>query len=60
MFRWKTGQSTLEYITLFAAIVAAIVIFAFAKMKPAVESVMNSSSNKIQTAANRLQTDTGN
>jgi len=56
MFRKRKGQSTLEYITLFAAIVAAIVIFAYLKLKPAVESVMNSSANKITTAADKFQT----
>jgi len=51
MLRKKRGQSTLEYITLFAAIVAAIVLFAYAKMKPAMEKVMDSSATKITNAA---------
>lgn len=55
MFREK-GQSTLEYITVFAAIVAAIVIFAFAKLKPAVEDVMDSSAGKITNAASEFNT----
>lgn len=57
----KKGQSTLEYITVFAAIVAAIVIFAFAKLKPAVENVMDSTSTKITDAATSFSSNaTGN
>ncbi|MDD2927402.1 MAG: hypothetical protein PHE30_00940 [Candidatus Omnitrophica bacterium] len=44
------GQSTLEYIAVFAAIVGAIIIFAYAKLKPAVQNVMDSSATKITTA----------
>lgn len=51
MFRKKKGQSTLEYITVFAAIIAAVLIFAFAKLKPAVENVMGSAATKVNTAA---------
>ncbi|MBU1124502.1 MAG: class III signal peptide-containing protein [Candidatus Omnitrophica bacterium] len=52
----RKGQGTLEYITVFAAIVAAILIFAYAKLKPAVETVMDSSADKITTAAETFRT----
>jgi hypothetical protein len=50
----RRGQSTLEYIAVFAAIVAAILVFAYTKMKPAVEGVMDSSANGITSAASRF------
>ncbi len=57
MFRGKRGQSTLEYITVFAAIIAAIVVFAYLKLKPAVTKVLDSSSNRIQAAADEFNDD---
>jgi uncharacterized protein (UPF0333 family) len=51
MLRKRKGQSTLEYIVVFAAIVAAILGFAFIKLQPAVESVMDSSALQITNAA---------
>ncbi|MDD2679213.1 MAG: hypothetical protein PHO03_00205 [Candidatus Omnitrophica bacterium] len=50
MLKRKRAQSTLEYIAVFAAIVGAIIIFAYLKLKPAVENVMDSSATKITTA----------
>jgi uncharacterized protein (UPF0333 family) len=50
MLKRKKAQSTLEYIAVFAAIVGAIVVFAYVKLKPAVEKVMDSSATKITTA----------
>jgi len=44
----------LEYIAVFAAIVGAIVIFAYSKMKPAVENVFNASATKIGDAASNF------
>ncbi|MDO8748254.1 MAG: hypothetical protein Q7J72_03945 [Candidatus Omnitrophota bacterium] len=46
----RKGQSTLEYITVFAAIVAAIVIFSYSTLKPAVQNMMNASATKINNA----------
>lgn len=46
----RKGQSTLEYITVFVAIVAAIVAVAFTKLKPAVNNVIDSAANKITDA----------
>ena len=51
MLRKRKGQSTLEYITVFVAIVAAIILFAFSRLKPAVESIVNVSAGKITSAA---------
>lgn len=50
----RKGQSTLEYITVFAAIVAAIVIFSYSKLKPAVENMMNASATKINNSTNNF------
>jgi len=51
MLNGRKAQSTLEYIAVFAAIVGAIVLFAFSKMKPAVEKIMSSSADKITKSA---------
>jgi len=58
MLRKKRGQSTLEYIAVFAAIVGAIIVFAYAKVKPAVQNVMDSSVTKINDAASDFTTNT--
>lgn len=58
MLSKRKGQSTLEYIAVFAAIVGAIVIFAYSKMKPAVEKIMDSSATKITNSANDFSTST--
>jgi len=57
MLRRERGQSTLEYIAVFAAIVGAIIVFAYAKLKPAVENVMDSSATKITTATSDFTSD---
>jgi len=54
MLRKKNAQSTLEYIAVFAAIVGAIIVFAYVKLKPAVEKVMDSSATKITTATSNF------
>lgn len=54
MFKRSKAQSTLEYIAVFAAIVGAIVVFAWSKMKPAVENVFNASATKIGDAASNF------
>jgi uncharacterized protein (UPF0333 family) len=56
----KKGQSTLEYITVFVAIVAVIVFVAFTVMRPAVNRVMGAAANKIDSAAVRFQNATFN
>jgi len=56
----RKGQSTLEYIAVFAAIVGAIVFFSWSKMKPAVQNVMDSSATKIEQAANNFTATTTN
>ena len=51
----KKGQSTLEYITVFVAIVAVIVFVAFTVMRPAVNSVMGAAANKVTAAGASFQ-----
>lgn len=55
MRRKKKGQSTLEYITIFVAIVAAVIILAYAKFRPAVESLYNGVANRLSNAATTFQ-----
>jgi len=55
MRRNRKGQSTLEYVTIFVAIVAAVVILAYTKFKPAVESLYNGVANKITNAATTFE-----
>jgi uncharacterized membrane protein len=49
--RKRNAQSTLEYIALFAAVVAAIAVMAYTKLQPAVESILDSAASKISEAA---------
>ncbi|MFH1397221.1 MAG: hypothetical protein ABIH27_01550 [Candidatus Omnitrophota bacterium] len=51
MLRKIKGQSTLEYIAVFVAIVAAIVAVAYSTLSPAVGNVMTNSATKITNAA---------
>lgn len=44
----RKGQSTLEYITIFTAIVVAILVFAYTKFRPAVERVLDQSAQEIK------------
>lgn len=54
MLKKSKAQSTLEYITVFSAITAAILVLAYTKLKPAVEKVLDSSADKITTAADNF------
>lgn len=54
MLKKNKAQSTLEYITVFSAIVAAILVLAYTKLKPAVEKVLDSSAGKITTASDNF------
>jgi uncharacterized protein (UPF0333 family) len=56
MLRSKKGQSTMEYIVLFAAVVAAILAFAYTSLRGGVQKVMTESGNKITSAANSFKT----
>ncbi|MCX5703996.1 MAG: hypothetical protein NT066_05875 [Candidatus Omnitrophica bacterium] len=55
MWGKNKGQSTLEYITIFVAIVAAVIILAYAKFKPAVESLYNGVGSRLTNAATTFQ-----
>jgi Flp pilus assembly pilin Flp len=57
MLRKKKGQSTMEYIVLFAAVIAAILAFAYTSLRGGVNRVMTESGNKIDAAADRFATD---
>ena len=50
----RKAQSTLEYITVFAVIVAAIVIFAYKSLNPAVQNMLNASATKINNATSNF------
>ncbi len=52
----RRGQSTLEYIIVFTAIVAAILIFAYKTLNPAVGNVMGSAASRITNAADTFNT----
>ena len=47
----KKGQSTLEYITVFMAVIAVIVMFAHAALRPSVQDVVNASADRISNAS---------
>jgi len=51
MLKRKKGQSTLEYIIVFVAIVAAIMLTAWAFLGPTMNKVMNSAAGRINNAA---------
>ena len=53
--RRKRGQSTLEYITVFVAIVAAIIAVAYNVLNPAMNRVITASGNRISAAASQFQ-----
>lgn len=54
MFKKSRAQSTLEYITVFSAIVAAILVLAYTKLKPAVGKVLDSAADKIESSADKF------
>ena len=54
LLRKKKGQSTMEYIVLFAAVVAAILAFAYTSLRGGVKRVLDESGNKIDSAADRF------
>lgn len=51
MLKKMKGQSTLEYITVFVAIVAAIVLVAANVLRPSINKIFDASANKINAAA---------
>ena len=54
MLRKKKGQSTMEYIILFAAVVAAIIAFAYMNLKGGVQKMQQEAGNKILEAADKF------
>jgi uncharacterized protein (UPF0333 family) len=55
MLRKKKGQSTLEYIVLFAAVVAAVIAFAYVNLRGGVQRVQQEAGAKITDAADRFR-----
>jgi len=51
MLRTKKAQSTLEYIIIFVAIVAAVFVLAYSTLKPGVKRVIDGSKREMDTAA---------
>ena len=56
LLRKKKGQSTMEYIVLFAAVVAAILAFAYTSLRGGVKRVLDESGNKIDASADKFAT----
>ena len=54
MLRKKKGQSTMEYIVLFAAVVAAIIAFAYTNLRSGVQKLQQEAGQKISDAADRF------
>ena len=50
----RKGQSILEYVIIFAAIVAAVIFAATKFIKPAVETGMEDAAGAMETATGRL------
>ena|GEM_PF-2681958 len=51
MHRKKRGQSTLEYIIVFVAIIAAILVFAYSRLRPSIGNLFDGTANKITNSA---------
>ena len=54
MARKRRGQSTLEYVLVLTAIIAAIIYVAVQFVKPRVESSMDHVTNEMQNQVNRI------
>ena len=55
MLRTKKAQSTLEYIIIFVAIVAAVFMLAYKLLKPGVENVVKGSEREMTAAAEKFR-----
>ena len=51
MLQAKKGQSTMEYIIVFSAIVIAILVLAYGKLKTGVDGVLGAAQSKMTNAA---------
>jgi len=54
MLRSRRAQSTLEYILVFTAVVAAIIFFANSVLKPKVGNMLEHVANEAETAVNHI------
>lgn len=59
MKRGVKGQSTLEYILVLAAVLAAVIVGAGSLVKPAVNSALEDSTSTMKTATGKLQAGLG-
>lgn len=50
----KRGQSTLEYIIVFTAVVAGILLVAYSTLKPGLQQVYTQSNTELNDAADRF------
>ena len=55
MLRTKKAQSTLEYIIIFVAIVAAVFVLAYTTLKPGVQKVIKQSADQMEVAAGKFK-----
>lgn len=55
MLRTKKAQSTLEYIIIFVAIVAAVFVLAYSTLKPGVKKVIQQSADQMGAAADKFK-----
>lgn len=55
MLKKMKGQSTLEYITVFVAVVVAIVLLAANILRPSINKVLEASADRINAAAANFQ-----
>lgn len=58
-FSKQAGQSTLEYVLVLAAIVAAVAVAATTMIKPAVNKAMTDSKSVIESSTEKLKTGLG-
>lgn len=54
MLRARKAQSTLEYIIIFVAIVAAVFVLAYKTLKPGVQKVIEGSKREMDNAATKF------
>lgn len=55
MFKRKKGQSTLEYVLVLSAIIAAIIFATFMFIRPRLQNGLNSVTNTMASALNKIK-----
>ncbi len=54
MLRRKKGQSTLEYVLILSAIIAAVLFAAYQFLRPRLQSGLNRATNQMEVQINRI------